>query len=65
MFVLVVLIAIFISGISKNYNHKLTAMSPLQRMFYGYNLPLIKLFTVNNNYLPLIKTFTVHRIIYR
>ena len=39
---------------------------PLMKLFAVNNcLPLIELFTLNNNILPLIKTFTVNRIIYR
>ena len=57
MFVLLDLIAICNSGSSKNYNHRYT----LQWRFY---LPLIKLITVNDNYLLLIKIFTANRIIY-
>ena len=38
---------------------------PLMKLLTVNNyLPLIKLFTVNNNYLPLIKLFTVDKNLY-
>ena len=40
-------------------------MSSLFRTVMEFHLALMKLFTVNNNYLPLTKIFTVNRIIYR
>ena len=60
MFVLFVLIAIYISGTLKNYDHKYILQFHLCRGDGKYHLPLIKLFTANNNYLPLIKNFTVN-----
>ena len=62
MFVLFVLIATYILGRSKNYNHKYTLQCHLCR---GLLMIDCILFTVNNNNSPLIKTFIVIRIIYR
>ena len=62
MFVLFVLIATYILGRSKNYNHKYTLQCHLCR---GLLMIDCILFTVNNNNSLLIKTFIVNRIIYR
>ena len=59
MFDLFVLIEIYISGSLKNYNHKYILQYRLCRGRLMNIIPLIKLFTANNNYLPLIKIFTV------
>ena len=64
LFVLFVLITIYISGSLVNYSHKDTLQCQLCRgRSMNIILPLIKLVTVNDNYLQLIKTFTVNRII--
>ena len=66
MFVLFFLIAIYLSGsLKKLLSQVYIAMSSLKRIVNEYQLPLMKLFAVNNNYLLLIKIFTVNIIIYR
>ena len=41
-----------------------TRILHLYRTVSGYQLQLVKLFTVINNYLPLRKIHTINRIIY-
>ena len=62
MFVLFYVIAIYISGSLKYYERNYTLR--WERVVNEYHSPLMKSFTVNNNYILLIKIFFVNRIIY-